>query len=255
MKPVPKICIAGDGGVGKTVMIEFLNWRSLVMEGKRSVNVKVVEEVESDSGVTKLKLEPPEEDPNDEFKELKALFEKLTVNNPTVMEPYEINLSYGDMKAEVIIVDTAGQDGYERVNNITYQDSEVFIFICSAVDRSSLFESSTMDKIKLSINSAPKSLKRFKCLRNRRFLLVRTKIDMINRKYEPNKEAFREEVTEKDLHEYAAQHELKSYNVASVSGILGTNMDDLIKKILELTLTKGGAGSNKKNSKGNCLQS
>eukprot|EP00045_Choanoeca_perplexa_P022749 m.10732 g.10732 ORF g.10732 m.10732 type:complete len:193 (+) comp9671_c0_seq1:242-820(+) len=58
---------------------------------------------------------------------------------PTVFENYVANLDLNDMKVEMALWDTAGQEDYSHIRPLSYQDAEVFL-ICFAVDNRDSFD-------------------------------------------------------------------------------------------------------------------
>eukprot|EP00053_Salpingoeca_punica_P009580 m.85794 g.85794 ORF g.85794 m.85794 type:complete len:195 (+) comp15072_c0_seq3:555-1139(+) len=58
---------------------------------------------------------------------------------PTVFENYVANIEVDDMKVELALWDTAGQEDYAHIRPLSYQDSHVFL-ICFSVENRDSFE-------------------------------------------------------------------------------------------------------------------
>lgn len=225
---VPQIAMAGVASVGKTNIYSVIEWISGLDKGTNTLDY-VVDEKLSEEGVTSYSLKLPErtDDNSMEIDRLNELWYKQHKNNPTSFEHEECTVSHAGQKITFLLYDTAGQGDYDSINHFHFKDSNIFIIVFSAIDRNSLVGNNYIDQIRTAKNNNDSKFKKLK------FILVRTKIDMIGKRFSEKDVTYSEKVSEKDLEEFANEKNLKNFQIVSVSGLCGKNIDKLCESIVK----------------------
>ncbi|CAD8086058.1 unnamed protein product [Paramecium sonneborni] len=133
---------------------------------------------------------------------------------PTVFENYITSVNINGKQINLSLWDTAGQETYDRIRTLSYQQSDVFLIVFSVIDKSSFENAKSKWYPELNVEN----------LKNIPKLIVGNKIDCRN------------ETNENHLQFEEVQNELKKQNITykECSALTQEGLKDLFEDAIRL---------------------
>lgn len=135
---------------------------------------------------------------------------------PTCFDAYTVDVAVDDKVCAMSLIDTAGQETYDRLRTLTYYDTDVFL-ICFSVEDPDSFDnvkSKWLPEIRQYRPETP-------------FILVGTQTDLRGSVVDLTEEC----VTEKEGRRAAKKHGAMAY--CECSALEGVGLDDIFKQALK----------------------